>query len=239
MENNRNLASVQVVTKVAPIENADSIVRATILGWNVVCRKDEVKEGDRVVYSEIDSLIPDIPLFEDIKKITQGTMRIRTVRMRGQISQGICFPISILENFGLNPNDVETGQDVTEEMGIKKFEYTIPSNLLGVAKGYMPTPIPKSSIIRAQNMQDVLEKYFGTLCYYTEKLDGESITFYLIDGIFGVCSKEVDFFDSSDCLHWKMARQYDIENKLRSFRIQNVAIQGEIIGEGIMKINIK
>lgn len=242
----RKLASVQRIDKIQPIENADSICCATVLGWQVVCRKDEVKEGDLVVYAEIDAVIPDIDLFAEIKKITSGTMRIRTVRMRGQISQGICFPLSIVENFGLLPEDMIIGQDVTTAMRITKYEEVLPSELLGKAKGYMPSGIPKSDIYRVQTMQDVLDKYKGILCYETEKLDGESITFYLKDGVFGVCSKEVDFIDSEDCLHWNIARQYNIEEKLRLYSETkgansgyNYSMQGEIIGEGIKKNKYK
>lgn len=94
-------------------------------------------------------------------------------------------------------------------------------------------------------MQSVLDKYKGTVCYETEKLDGESITFYLKADVFGVCSKEVDFIDSVDSLHWQMARQLDIENKMRSIRkIMDIndydfSMQGEIIGEGIKKNKYK
>lgn len=258
----RKLASIQKIEKIQQIELADSICCVTVLGWQVVCRKDEVKVGDIVVYIEIDSLLPDIPLFEDIKKITSGTMRIRTVRMRGQVSQGICFPLSILENFGkMTVNDdgyrflkdntgnekdnwfLHEGADVTDLIGITKYEDVLPDNLLGEAKGYMPSDIPKSDIYRVQTMQNVLDKYQGTLCYETEKIDGESITFYLKNDVFGVCSKEVDFIESNDCLHWKVAKQMGMESKLR--KISNVmqgtdfSMQGEIIGEGIKKNKYK
>jgi len=239
----RKLASIQKIDKIQPIELADSICCVNVLGWQVVCRKDEVKLWDKVVYCEIDSLLPDIPLFEEIKKITSGTMRIRTVRMRGQVSQGICFPVSIVEYFGLLPEDMIIGQDVTTAMGITKYEDVLPDNLLGEAKGYMPSEIPKSDIYRVQTMQDVLDKYEGTLCYETEKLDGESITFYLKNNVFGVCSKEVDFIESDKCLHWRLAKEMDMENKLR--KISEVmlgtdfSMQGEIIGEGIKKNKYK
>lgn len=242
----RKLASIQKIEKIQPIELADTICCATVLGWQLVCKKTEVKEGDLVVYCEIDSVLPDIPLFEDIKRITSGTMRIRTVRMRGQVSQGICFPVSIVEHFGLLPEDMIIGQDVTSAMQITKYEDVLPSELLGEAKGYMPSRIPKSSLYRVQTIQEVLNKYQGTLCYETEKLDGESITFYLIDNVFGVCSKEVDFIESEDSLHWRMAKQYNIEEKLRLYSQTkganlgyNYSIQGEIIGEGIKKNKYK
>lgn len=242
----RKLASIQRIDKIQPIELADTICCATVLGWQLVCKKSEVNEGDLVVYCEIDSLLPDIPLFEEIKKITSGTMRIRTVRMRGQVSQGICFPVSIVENFGLLPEDMVIGQDVTEAMGITKYEDVLPAELLGKSKGYMPSRIPKSDLYRVQTIQEVLNKYEGTVCYETEKLDGESITFYLIDGVFGVCSKVVDFIESDDCLHWRIAKQFNIEEKLRLYSQTkganlgyNYSMQGEIVGEGIKKNKYK
>lgn len=242
----RKLASIQRIEKIQPIELADTICCATVLGWQLVCKKTEVKEGDLVVYCEIDSLLPDIPLFEEIKKITSGTMRIRTVRMRGQVSQGICFPVSIVEHFGLLPEDMIIGQDVTGAMGITKYEDVLPAELLGKSKGYMPSRIPKSDLYRVQTVQDVLNKYEGTLCYESEKADGESITFYLIDNIFGVCSKVVDFIESEDSLHWRIAKQFNIEEKLRLYSETkganlgyNYSMQGEIIGEGIKKNKYK
>jgi len=242
----RKLASIQRVDKIRPIENADSICCANILGWQIVCRIGDVKESDLVVYCEIDSLLPDIDLFQDVKKITSGTMRIRTVRMRGQVSQGICFPISIVENFGLSVTNMTIGQDVTDAMGIKKYEDVLPAELLGKSKGYMPSVIPKSDLYRVQTMQDVLDKYQGTLCYETEKLDGESITFYLKDNVFGVCSKVVDFIESEDSVHWRIAKQFKVEEKLRLYSKTkganlgyNYSMQGEIIGEGIKKNKYK
>ena len=217
----RKLASIQRISKISKIENADTICCVSILGWQVVCRIDEVKENELVIYCEIDSLMPKHPAFEFLKKMTNETMRIRTVRLRGQISQGICFPLSFIKNFGfITIENFVEGQDVTKILGITKYQDVIPDELLGKAKGYMPSEIPKSDIIRVQTMQDVLDKYKGTLCYETEKLDGESITFYLKDGIFGVCSKEVDFIESDDCLHWIWKVNYvNLLNTIKKMKI--------------------
>jgi RNA ligase (TIGR02306 family) len=239
----RNLASIQKITALNPIKDAQAIEVATILGWQVVVRKGEFNVGSAVVYCEIDSLLPDIELFEGVKKITSGTMRIRTVRMRGQVSQGICFPIDIVEHFGLLPEDMIIGQDVTTAMRVTKHEDKLPNELLGAAKGYMPSDIPKSDIYRVQTMQPVLDKYQGIICVASEKLDGESITFYLKNDVFGVCSKEVDYLESSDSIHWQMARKLNIESILRSNQSvnipKNISMQGEIVGEGIKKNKYK
>ena len=226
----RSLASIQRVSKIHPIPDADKIECATIQGWQVVVKKDDgIKAGDLVIYCEIDSLFP---MNDDFNFLEPVGMRIKTQRLRGQISQGICFPLSLIEKYGLKASDMQEGMDVSEALGVTKFEYLLPKNLIGEAKGYLPSRLRSTEIIRVQNALPVLEKYQGILCYETEKLDGESITFYLLDGVFGVCSKEVDFIDSPESVHWQMARQLNMEKKLRSFGC-NISIQGELIGEGI------
>ncbi len=221
----RKLASIQRISKLEPIEGADSIVKATVLGWQLVVKKGEFKEGDLCVYCEIDSILPEKPEFEFLKP---RKMRIRTIKLRGQISQGICFPLSIL------PDDVEIeeGKDVTEILGITKYEPPIPANLEGVAKGRFPSFIPKTDETRVQVLQDVLDKYKGETFFYTEKLDGSSATYYYNEGAFGVCSRNLELLETEENTLWKLAREQKIEEKLKSLN-KNIAIQGEIIGESV------
>ncbi len=221
----RTLASIQRIKALAPIAGADAIEKATVLGWQLVVKKGEFQVGDLAVYCEIDSLLPDRPEFEFLK--ARG-MRIRTIRLRGEISQGICFPLSIL------PGGVELieGADVTEVIGVEKYEPPIPADLSGIMKGGFPSFIPKTDETRVQVLQDMLDKYAGTQCYVTEKLDGSSVTYYLQDGEFGVCSRNLELFESAENSLWKVARSLQIEEKLRA-RGGNHALQGEIVGEGI------
>ena len=227
----RKLASIQKIKALVPIEGADAIEKATVLGWQLVVKKGEFNVGDMAVYCEIDSLMPDKPEFDFLKP--RG-MRIKTVRLRGQVSQGICFPLSIL------PTDfsVIEGADCTEVLGITKYEPAIPACLSGIAKGKFPSFIPKTDETRVQVLQKVLDKYKGEKCYVTEKLDGSSATFYIKDGEFGVCSRNLELIEDAENSFWKVARQMDIEHKLRSVG-KNIAIQGELIGEGIQGNKLK
>jgi RNA ligase (TIGR02306 family) len=227
----RKLASIQRIKALEAIEGADAIEKASILGWQLVVKKNEFKVGDFVVYCEIDSLMPDRPEFEFLKP--RG-MRIRTVRLRGQISQGICFPLSILpEGFV-----VAEEADCTEVLGVIKYEPPIPACLSGTVKGRFPSFIPKTDETRVQVLQKLLDKYKGEKCYVTEKLDGSSATFYFKDGEFGVCSRNLELLEDSENSFWKVARQMDIEAKLRKLGM-NVAIQGELIGEGVQGNKLK
>lgn len=221
----RKLASIQRIRALEPIEGADAIEKATVLGWQLVVKKNEFKVGDLVVYCEIDCLMPSKPEFEFLKP--RG-MRVRTIRLRGQVSQGICFPLSIL------PRDfaIVEDADCTEVLEIEKYEPPMPACLSGIAKGRFPSFIPKTDETRVQVLQKLLDKYRGEKCYITEKVDGSSGTYYIHNGEFGVCSRNLELLEDSENSFWKVARQMDIENKLRSLN-GNFAIQGELIGEGI------
>jgi hypothetical protein len=118
----RKLASIQKISKLEPIEGADKIEKTIVLGWELVVKKGEFKEGDLCVYCEIDSILPEKPEFEFLR---DRKFRIKTIKLRWQISQGICFPLDILPPIfskkKLTIDDI-IGMDVTEILGITKFE---------------------------------------------------------------------------------------------------------------------
>jgi len=226
----RKLASVQLIRDVQPIPNAESIDVARVLGWSVVIKKGEFQVGDKVIYVEIDSLLPEREEFEFLRK---DGFRIRTVRLRSQVSQGICFSMELLPE-----GSYEEGADVTELLGIEKYEPPIPPILQGTIVGKYPSFIPKTTENRIQSEVFNLSVWKGKEGVALEKLDGTSSTFYLQDGHFGVCGKTIEYLDSENNLYWRMARLYKVEETLRSLG-RDLAIQGEIIGSGITKNKYK
>ena len=229
----RKLASIQRIRALEPIESADAIEKATVLGWQLVVKKGDYQVGDLCIYVEIDSILPEKEEFEFLRN---KNFRIKTIRLRGQISQGICFPLSFL------PTDFEVIEDTdcTEILEIIKYEPAIPANLAGLMKGGFPSFIPKTDETRIQVLQNVLDKYAGIECYITEKLDGSSATYFLKDGEFGVCSRNLELLDDEKNTFWKVAKELKLEEKLKSLD-GNFALQGELVGEGIQgnKLNIK
>lgn len=239
----RKLASVRVISNIQPIPNADKIELVTVDGWNVVVAKDVGhKVGDLVIYCEIDSFLPIREEFEFLRKSSYKKMgdvegfRLRTVKLRGQVSQGLILPMSVL-----NPPDTNIyvtpfeGLDVTEMLDIVKYEPPIPAELAGKVKGVFPSFIPKSDEFRIQNLTKEYEewKYQSKHQFYvTEKLDGSSATFYVKDGEFGVCSRNLELLETEGNTFWKVARELDLENKMKSLG-KNISLQGELIGEGI------
>lgn len=242
----RKLASIQVVNAVEAIPNADAIERVRVLGWWVVCKKGDFRPGDALVYCEIDSLLPETPEFEFLRKssfkpaIVQGGQevqragfRIKTARLRGQVSQGICFPLGILPP----GTPLEVGTDVTDALGIIKHDPPLPASLSGKVKGPFPSFIPKTDETRVQVLEAVLLRNRGRTFHVTEKLDGSSFTAFRRDGEFGVCSRNL-LLDETDESHAfvKLARRLDLPAKLAAVRDRrgfDLAIQGEAIGPGI------
>lgn len=238
----RKLASIQVIKDIRPIQNADAIEVVTVLGWNVVAKKGEFSIGDLAVYFEIDSFLPVTPTFEFLrkgcyKKLPDGTdgFRLRTVRLRGQLSQGLLLPLTAFPHIDFS--SIPVGGEVTNLLGVTKFEPPIPPSLAGEVKGLFPSFIRKTDQERIQNLYDDYKQMFPTeLWEVTVKLDGSSGTYYLNDGEFGVCSRNLELRESDGNTFWKIARQCNIEETLRKINAEtglNLALQGEVIGEGI------
>jgi RNA ligase (TIGR02306 family) len=244
----RKLASIQTVNAVEPIPGADAIERLRVLGWWVVAKRGEFQPGDKLVYCEIDSLLPERPEFEFLRAssfkqpimdgetlVQRAGFRIKTVRLRGQVSQGICFPLSIL------PSDAPTqeGADVTNSLDIIKYEPPAPVGMSGRVRGGFPGFLSKTDEIRVQVLEAALARHRGKTFFLTEKLDGTSFSAFLRDGEFGICSRNLwmDETDETNLLA-KIAKRLDLPEKLRQIRERCgfwPAIQGELIGPGIQK----
>jgi len=267
----RKMATIQKIRNLKPIEGADRIEVATVNNWDVVVAKDVGhKIGDFVIYCEIDSFLPIKPEFEFLRKTSYKKMgeddgfRLKTIRMRGQLSQGLLLPITVLND--IDPHEEMTvgishqphgdvlqygpyddaliiteGVDVSDLLGIVKYEAPIPAQLAGVMKGSFPSFIRKTDEERIQNLTEEYEQYkkMDTKWYVTEKLDGSSTTYYLNEGVFGTCSRNMDLVPDDKNSMWKVARTLGLEETMMDYSpdltgfLHNHSVQGEIIGEGI------
>jgi RNA ligase (TIGR02306 family) len=179
--------------------------------------------------------------------------RLRTAKIRGQISQGLLLPITmLLSTLYKGPITIEEGEDVTERLGITKYEPPIPAELAGKVKGLFPSFIRKTEEIRIQNLSKEFDlwKTQSHRFYVAEKIEGSSSTFYFKDGNFGVCSRNLELAEpepfvpgmvmcedgierpKKENTFWKVAKELDLQNKMANVGI-NFALQGELIGEGI------
>lgn len=224
----RKLASIQRIIEIRPIPEADKIVVATVLGWDIVIKKDDgFQVGDLCVYCEIDSILPnDNPLFDFLK---DRNYRVKTIKLRGQISQGIVFPLSILPE----TLQIEEGLDVTDIIGVTKYEPNLPGvsggpNKLKAQSTFPTYYLSKSDETRLQALWPKLKNdLVGKELVATVKMDGTSFTaLYHPDKGFLACSRNYVYSDD-DNYYWRMVRKYDIQNKLMNYPIP-VAIQAEL-----------
>jgi RNA ligase (TIGR02306 family) len=238
----RKLVSVRKITNITPIEGADKIELATIDAWKVVVAKDvNHKVDDMVIYCEIDSFLPVKEEFEFLrkssyKKMSDGTegFRLKTIKLRGQVSQGLILPMSVVEYTNVQ---FKVGMDVTNLLGVTKYEPPIPAELAGKVKGMFPSFLHKTDEERIQNLSSEYETYKeknkeDVKFYVTEKLDGSSATFYINDGVFGVCSRNLELLETEGNSFWKVARELKLEESLVSLG-KNICLQGELIGESV------
>ena len=221
----RKLATIAEIESVGPIEGADRIEVVSLVdrAWKCVVGKDEFKPGDAVVFFEIDSFIPGVEPYLFLEGRCNKTMdgengyRLKTIKLRGQISQGMVMPLSAFPSIEKPLLD----DDVTELLGIKLYEP--PVNSSGIRKGNFPVFLHKSDQNRIENLM----KYFHTMkdveFEASLKMDGSSLSAYhnvdLEDADrFSVCSHNVDLKKAKLILcntFWAIVRKLDLERKMR------------------------
>ena len=241
----RAMATVRRIDDISDIEGADKIELAHVGGWRVVVRKSEYRIGDLAVYCEIDSWIPHTVApfltkdghYPKVYNEVEG-QRLKTVKLRGELSQGLLLPIDHCISVSGCWSAIEEGTDVSEWLNITKWEKPINAQLAGIQRGNFPTAIPKTTQERVQNSAKLIAQYLNSEENYffevTEKLHGSSCTMFLdSDGVFHVCSRNIDLIETETNSFWKIARQLNVEENMKTLDLYNVAIQGELIGEGI------
>lgn len=261
-ESGRSLAYFERILKLEAIVGADVIEIATVLGWRVVVKKGLYKVGDPVVYCEIDSILPPWQYFIDDKMDSRG-FKIKTIKLRGEISQGYCIPIKELINHPHkkikavykeedNNNEtivhlldedsnekipIEMGRNLTDFIGIKKItEYVqIPRNVNGSnRKAYtFPSFIKRTDQTRIQSVPHYFDLHQDLLWEVTEKLEGSSITVFKKGKESGVCSRNFLIEDFQGS-DIHQAVIEDLDLLNRLSTIDlNIALQGEILGPKI------
>lgn len=246
MNIDRKLATIQIIKNLLPIKGADRIEVAHIKGWKVVVEKGKFTIGDMIIYCEIDSLLPIKEEFEFLRKSSyikndeQEGFRLRTIRLKKQISQGLILHLDTLNDTPCHIFKLTEGDDVTDYLNIQKYEVPIPEELKADVVGAIPSFIQKTNEERIQSLSDDYEQWLedNISFYETEKLDGQSTTMYLYNDVFGVCGRNWEYKRNPDNLIWKFAIENNIEEKLRLYG-KNIAIQGELIGSGIEGNNYK
>ena len=254
-----NLASAQRIVKITPIEGADAIETATVLGWEIVIKKGEYQVGDLCCYIQIDTVVPEKPEYEFLR---ERKFRVKTIKLRKQISQGLIV--------ALPEGNWSEGDDLTNVIGVKKYEkvdnnparyekprkpktwygrfvYNFKYNFLYKAFPFLlkkeRSDFPKNLVSitdeeRIQNIPKVLETHAGKNFIVSYKLDGSSITI-IHNKVFGkskyrICSRRFELHDKKNDWYKVFTDtnfKIHIEKLVKLFNTNDIIVQGEAIGK--------
>ena len=253
----RKLATIRKIAEVKLIENADKICQYRIDGWWVVDAVERYQVNDLAVYIEIDAwcpheLAPFLSKGKDPREYNgvKGE-RLKTVKLRGAVSQGLLLPIPAELN---DPTQFTEGSDVTELLGVQKWEPPIPAQLRGKIAGNFPSWLRKTDEDRIQNCFKDVSPRLNESWVIEEKVDGSSMTVgyrkcdFILDKEgrpipeeFVVCSRNLSLkLEDEDNTFVRVAKESSIQDAMKSYG-RNLGISGELIGEGVQgnKYDIK
>ncbi|SDZ90918.1 MULTISPECIES: RNA ligase family protein [unclassified Pseudobutyrivibrio] len=243
----RKLASIQRIWKIEPIEGADKIELAFVLGWQCVVNKGQFKPMDLAVYFEIDSFLPIRDEFEFLRissyrknDILGEGFRLKTMRFRGQISQGLLLPLGQFNE--LDACD-EIGTDVSEALGVRKWEVEEKITTGGTIIGELPIDVPHTDETRVQAEPELINDFKGLDYYISTKMDGSSHSISIDDDGFHVTGHNYEYKNDGKSSFYEFVNSLGIEAKLMDYYKANnlniITIQGELCAPGIQKNRLK
>ena len=243
----RKLASIQMVWKIEPIEGADRIELAHVLGWQCVVNKGQFKENDIAVYFEIDSFLPVREEFEFLRSSSYKKtdymgegFRLKTMKFRGKVSQGLLLPVSVFpEIAGIE----EIGADVSEMLGIRKWEEEEKATSGGTTIGRLPYDIPHTDETRVQAEPGLIQEFKGIPYYISTKMDGSSHSIGIDENGFHVTGHNFEYKDDGKRDFYNLVNERGYKEKLEAYMkkegLNTLTIQGEFCAPGIQKNRLR
>lgn len=243
----RKLASVQRVYAVEPIEGADRIELARVLGWQCVVNKGSFKPMDLGVYFEIDSFLPIREEFEFLRKscykntdIMGEGFRLRTQKFRGQISQGLLLP---LDTFPELPDGLTVGQDVSNLLGVRKWEIEERATTGGNVIGGLPYDVPHTDETRVQAEPGLIDAFAGLEYYISTKMDGSSHSICIDEDGFHVTGHNYEYKNDDSSAFYRLVNERGYRDILERFAKisgdNTVTVQGEFCAPGIQQNRLR
>jgi RNA ligase (TIGR02306 family) len=231
------LASLEVIKSIKEHPNADALEIAQVLGWQTIVKKGEFKEGDKIIFIVIDTILPKADWSEFLadKKDPEKPIRLRTIKLRGEYSQGLVLPLSVLYGNTFAASTWQIGADVGAELGVKKYEKELPASLSGEIAGAFPAYIvSQTDEDNGLSNPDIVAEVLKNPITITKKYDGSSCTIVVEKGeITHVCSRRLSLKESASNAFWHVARKLTIPEGWSG------VIQGECMGPGIQGNQLK
>jgi len=243
----RKLASIQRIWKIEPIEGADRIELAHVLGWNCVVNKDQFKEMDLAVYFEVDSFLPIRDEYEFLRKscyrktdVMGEGFKLRTQCFKKQISQGLLLPISLFPEI---PENYQLGDDITDILKVRKWEVEQRISTSGNIKTTLPGFIPHTDETRIQTKPELLNEFKNLEYYISTKMDGSSHSVGIDEEGIHVTGHNYEYYDDGSSPFYEYLHKNNYLKSIRDYYEDKgyltFVIQGELCAPGIQKNRLK
>jgi len=215
-----SFAAEVVRIDVAPHPGADRLEIVKIRGqmWECVAAKGQFSSGDLAIYFPVDSVLPE-GLVQKLGIEKMYHKRLRTVKLRGRISQGLVAPLSVLPEYGkdgdglLVDGPIPEGFNVTEILGITKYEVPIPIHMAGKQMPDDPSFFRYTDIENIKRFPDALEPQEWVAV--TEKIHGTNARAAKVDGKLLVGSHRLNLVEAEGNLYWRAAKAMGLREKLQ------------------------
>lgn len=243
----RKLASIQRIWNIEPIDGADKIELASVLGWKCVVNKGQFKTMDLAVYFEVDSFLPIRKELEFLRsssyrnsQILGEGFKLHTMKFKGQVSQGLLLPINLFSEIN---SKVKLGDDVTNLLKVRKWEIEERVTTGGTIKGTLPKDIPHTDEIRIQAEPDLINEFKNIEYYISSKMDGSSHSIGIDDEGIHVTGHNYEYKDDDSCDFYVFIKKNNFIESIKNYYDKNklnlLTIQGEFCGPGIQSNPIK
>jgi RNA ligase (TIGR02306 family) len=208
-----------VAVDVQPHPNADrlDVIQIHGRGWRCVSARGQFQSGDLAVYFPVESVLPET-LVRSLGIEKMYSKRLRSIRLRGQVSQGLVAPLSVLPA-GTYPGPrgqervPAVGHEFTELLGVTRYEVPIPVNMQGVQLPDDPAFPRYTEIENFKSFPDVFESQEWV--QVSEKLHGTNGRAAKVNGKLLVGSHRLNLVDSEGNLYWRAARAINAAEKLQ------------------------
>jgi len=231
------MARVVVIDNIISIKDAENIELAFVEGWKVIVKKNTFSIGEKAVYFEMDSMIPVESVHFNFMKSRASKLylgvryhKIKTVKLLGTLSQGLLLTLNQLNL----KNDLELGSDVSDMLGVLKFDEELYLNDKKEGHNNFPSFLERTDQERIQNLSSKISKMEG--CYEVSmKIDGASISAFKMHGKIGIASKKTIIKDESSIIYAKYKEgliNSGIWAYLEGYK-GDIAFQGEFVGPDI------
>jgi RNA ligase (TIGR02306 family) len=166
--------------------------------------------------------------------------KLRTMNFRGQVSQGLLLPVS---QFPEIPADVEVGTDVTELLGVRKWEIEERATTGGNVIGTLPRDIPHTDETRVQENPELIQAFAGLEYYISTKMDGSSHSIGIDEDGFHVTGHNYEYKNDGSSSFYNLVNERGYREKVEAFaakeNLTTLTIQGELCAPGIQKNRLR